>query len=145
MRVDVAIMCGVCLSHGCLLCVLVGYGHYDVRPDNFTCNASKTYYLWLDLELVGLLGERRPFSLEAWKQLPESPLVNGVYTATSDLYCFGQMLNTWGRLVESDEGKAVLQAMAQPPSKQPHTKPHSVEQLLPLATPWFQRVGVHLA
>ena len=135
-------MCSVPFCHGCIsCCVQLKYGHYDVRPPNFTCDPSKRYYYWLDLELAGPLGEALRFKLRTWQDYPESPLVNGVYTAASDLYCFGQMLNRWGGSVQSEEGKVFLQLMARPPSQQQY----SAEQLLARAGPWFDRVGVHLA
>src|SRR6478672_12215203 len=99
--------------------------HRDVRQENFTCDAQKRNYFWLDLELCGPAGAPS-FSLNTWTQLDSSPLVNGEYSTASDIYCFGSMFKQWAVLVYTEQGHSFLQLLATPSSLQILT----AEQLL---------------
>lgn len=71
-----------------------------------------------------------------WDQ--NSTLVNGQYTAQSDLYDFGVMIQGWAGCVQTDCGKAFLQLLKPAAGRQLM----SAQELLTAAQPWFSEQGM---
>lgn len=113
----------------------LGVVHRDVRAPNFTCNATKTQYFLLDLELCGAPGPPC-FRCHHWDE--HLTLVDGQYTFQSDLYDFGAMVKGWAWRVRTRQGEEYLQLLQTPA----HRQDKSAKQLLDAAQPWFSELGL---
>jgi hypothetical protein len=68
-----------------------GFCHRDVRWANVACSYDRRDYFLLDLEMCAPL-DTDSAALSRLVRWPEDVLVGGRYTAASDLYCLGCLL-----------------------------------------------------
>lgn len=116
-----------------------GYLHRDVQQRNVSCDMRKEYYFLLDLELACATDNVPSKRFAEW---PDMALVDGCYTAKSDVYCLGMMLHQWSsRICEvSNVGTAFLQSLLVPAREQES----SACELLQAAQAWLIEQDVHI-
>ena len=91
--------------------VQAGFVHRDLRWDNVAADVTKTRYFLLDLELCGRKGATPKFHLGTWGA---DTLVEGTYTAASDLTQLGKLLQSVP--ITSTDGQHFLQKLQVPAS-----------------------------
>jgi serine/threonine protein kinase len=100
----------VCLHQG-------GYLHRDVRLANIVYDRENNHYVLIDFEHGGYdrrRGDNQDFVVPddpPLKDWDDKTLDNGVYTSSSDLYQLGKLLQKFGTLVISDQGKIFIQEL----------------------------------
>lgn len=108
--------------------------HRDLRWANGACDIDKERYLLLDLELCAEIDKEPSFNLRSWGKYA---LVDGRYTAASDLHSLGRMLHKLKATIVSKEGKDFVADLCRPAREQKQ----SAEQLLSHA--WIRCQGEH--
>jgi hypothetical protein len=99
------------LLHGLSALHSAGFVHRDLRWENVAADFTKTRYFLLDLELCGRLGAKPKFHLSTWGA---DTLVEGMYTAASDLTQLGKLLQS--HTIRSTKGQHFLQKLQVPAS-----------------------------
>ncbi len=108
--------------------------HRDLRWANGACDIDKERYFLLDLELCAEIDKEPSFNLRSWGKYA---LVDGRYTAASDLHSLGRMLHKLKATIVSKEGKDFVADLCRPAREQKQ----SAEQLLSHA--WIRCQGEH--
>ena len=113
-----------------------GYVHRDIRWPNVACDALQQRYFLLDLEMCAKM-DQVPTAAVAVQQWDVNTLVHGHYTAASDLYQLGLLLQLHTHLCKSRAGTGFVRALCLPPNKQTQTQASQW-----LSHPWICCPGI---
>eukprot|EP00611_Tribonema_gayanum_P032757 TRINITY_DN990_c0_g1_i6.p1 TRINITY_DN990_c0_g1~~TRINITY_DN990_c0_g1_i6.p1 ORF type:complete len:378 (-),score=58.32 TRINITY_DN990_c0_g1_i6:160-1293(-) len=108
------------LLHGLFALHQEGFVHRDLRWPNCACDASKSHYFLLDLEMCATADEV-PTGTAQQQHWDTDTLDSGRYTRASDLHQLGRMLQEKAVLCTSRAATLFLRALCTPAAQQRRT------------------------